>query len=882
MDPVKAVIDRLKNESRDSDAAYCDSLLKSGEFAIKHTTAVLLAAISDTEEGKKLRYRYVYRLLRADGLGDWSRVLGELLVGPTLAMLNSRFGRTPHGEALTRLVKRLDARIDEDSWALEAVTSIRSALEFLGEEHVASKNRSHAARFLEFVHQFPLLRNKMDAHGAPTANQKGEMATRLRDGISAVLHNLPTLQLPIVYLQAPRASSSNRMKALDVVGDSSEEVTLKINERADKPYQEGLHLVIKHEDNLELEPIELLRVDSELRDCFYANGAFNDDRQISEFLAYGSAKRKKFDVRGWSATPIGLPASLTAGRRNFSLDSNGTIHNLPDRETGYISRSSLESEIREQLTARNRHILTLKGMGGVGKTSLALETAWQVSQNRMFDVVVWASARDLDLGEGSSRIVRPEVTTFEDLALLNRQLFAQIGNVGDEPAVEWFKSCLASDSNGSVLWILDNFETMHDPVGVFRQIDSCLGSENRVLITTRHRDYQGDYQIPVAGMEKEEFERLVAECCIRNNLRLNSKRIEQLYIDCDGHPYIAVIYLAELRDNPQANISRVLSHEDVLRDLLERTYSRLNDDSRRLFMLLCSFKSVVSLLAVRLAYSLSTSATQDVGESLKFLGDSSLIKVRVATDGEQYVEVPPTARIFGHQKYSSSDEQLLIKEMSEVLQLFGVTTMDHLTRADHSSALTRRLESFWNHVQDEPNLENRVKYLDLVKLAARTHPSLWNNLAMYYKNSGDLRSAISSWRSLIESGNDDPDTWRRLYLLYRDTGEKHNMHHASVQGLVRFPEHYFAQEKLVVTIATQINTYVRDNRELSALERYSLVQPVVDTMENNLGACSANALGALASLHRKLKNDKRARDVAKLGLDIDPDDEYCRRFLNMS
>jgi tetratricopeptide (TPR) repeat protein len=423
---------------------------------------------------------------------------------------------------------------------------------------------------------------------------------------------------------------------------------------------------------------------------------------------------------------------------------------------------------------------------------------------------------------------------------------------------------------------------MHDPVGVFRQIDSCLGSENRVLITTRHRDYQGDYQIPVAGMEKEEFERLVAECCIRNNLRLNSKRIKQLYLDCDGHPYIAVIYLAELRDNPQANISRVLSHEDVLRDLLERTYSRLNDDSRRLFMLLCSFKSVVSLLAVRLAYSLSKSATQDVGESLKFLGDSSLIKVRVATDGEQYVEVPPTARIFGHQKYSSSDEQLLIKEMSDVLQLFGVTTMDHLTRADHSSALTRRLESFWNHVQDEPNLENRVKYLDLVKLAARTHPSLWNNLAMYYKNSGDLRSAISSWRSLIESGNDDPDTWRRLYLLYRDTGEKHNMHHASVQGLVRFPEHYFAQEKLVVTIATQINTYVRDNRELSALERYSLVQPVVDTMENNLGACSANALGALASLHRKLKNDKRARDVAKLGLDIDPDDEYCRRFLNMS
>lgn len=881
MDPVKAIVERLKIESRDSDAAYCDSLLKSGEFAIKHTTAVLLAAIPDTEEAKKLKYRYVYRLLRADGLGDWSRVLGELLVGPTLTVLNSRLGRTRHGESLTRLVKKLDSHADGDSWAFDVVTSIRSAMDLLEEEHAASRNRLHAARMLEFFNQFPRLRNKMDAHGAPTAIQKGEMARLLKDGIWAVLNNLPTLQLPIVYLQASRASETRRMRVLDVIGYTSDKVATKVNDRADKPYREGLHLVIESKDDLELEPIDLLRVDDGLRDCFYANGAFNEDRLTSEFLAYGAAKRKKFNVSGWSGTPTGLPPSLTAGSRNFSLDENGSIHNLPERDTGYISRSSLESEIHNQLTARNRHIITLKGMGGVGKTSLALETAWQVSQNRVFDVVVWASARDLDLNDRSSRMVRPEVTTFEDLAQLNRQLFAQLGSVGNEPATEWFKSCLSSDSNGSVLWILDNFETMHDPAAVFGQIDRCLGSGNRVLITTRHRDYQGDYQIPVAGMEKEEFSRLVTERCNRTNLSLNSRRIEQLYTECDGHPYIAVMYLAELREDPQARISKILSREELLRDLLERTYARLDDDSRRVFMLLCSFKSVVSLLAVRLAYSLSESASQDVAESLRILGDCSLVKIREAADGEQYVEVPPTARVFGHQKYSSSDEQLLIKEMSEVLQLFGVTTSDHLSRADQSSAHTRRLEGFWSQVRNQLDPDTRLKYLNLVKLAARTHSSLWRKLADYYKSIGDSQSAISCWRSLIESGNDDPDTWRKLFFLYKDLGEGYQMHHANVQGLVRFPEYYFAQDRLVVTIATQINSYVRDNRELSSLERFSLVQPIVDAMEQRIDECDANALGALAPLYRKLGNDKRANEVAKLGLEIDPDDVYCRRFLNL-
>src|SRR5438445_12689803 len=75
----------------------------------KLVTAGLVAAIDDDRE--RHRYGQVYRLVRADGLGDWPQVLDELLVGPT----------SQHLLAAARIEQRdLTQRLSRGNWQFDA------------------------------------------------------------------------------------------------------------------------------------------------------------------------------------------------------------------------------------------------------------------------------------------------------------------------------------------------------------------------------------------------------------------------------------------------------------------------------------------------------------------------------------------------------------------------------------------------------------------------------------------------------------------------------------------------------------------------------------------------------------------------------------------
>ena len=59
------------------------------------------------------------------------------------------------------------------------------------------------------------------------------------------------------------------------------------------------------------------------------------------------------------------------------------------------------------------------------------------------------------------------------------------------------------------MFVLDNFETVQNPADVFAWIDTHVRPPNKVLITTRIRDFQGDYAIPIGGMNEEQARALV-------------------------------------------------------------------------------------------------------------------------------------------------------------------------------------------------------------------------------------------------------------------------------------------------------------------------------------------------------------------------------------
>jgi len=78
--------ERLESSKNDSDTAYFMDLMLAGEQLTKLVTLGILACITD--DSKRHRYSQEHRLLRADGIGEWSSVIDEILAGPSSQYFN--------------------------------------------------------------------------------------------------------------------------------------------------------------------------------------------------------------------------------------------------------------------------------------------------------------------------------------------------------------------------------------------------------------------------------------------------------------------------------------------------------------------------------------------------------------------------------------------------------------------------------------------------------------------------------------------------------------------------------------------------------------------------------------------------------------------------
>jgi hypothetical protein len=60
-----------------------------------------------------------------------------------------------------------------------------------------------------------------------------------------------------------------------------------------------------------------------------------------------------------------------------------------------------------------------------------------------------------------------------------------------------------------MLFVFDNFETVQNPIELFTFIDTYIRLPNKVLITTRHREFKGNYSVEVGGMTEHQCDELV-------------------------------------------------------------------------------------------------------------------------------------------------------------------------------------------------------------------------------------------------------------------------------------------------------------------------------------------------------------------------------------
>src|SRR5689334_16574739 len=77
---IDQVLTRADAAKSDSDFTYFFSLLLAAEALAKSVVLGMVAAIAEDKD--RNRYRLEHALVRADGIGEWGRVLEDALTGP--------------------------------------------------------------------------------------------------------------------------------------------------------------------------------------------------------------------------------------------------------------------------------------------------------------------------------------------------------------------------------------------------------------------------------------------------------------------------------------------------------------------------------------------------------------------------------------------------------------------------------------------------------------------------------------------------------------------------------------------------------------------------------------------------------------------------------
>jgi hypothetical protein len=750
--PFEKMWDRINIDRQDSDTTLGLSLLYFGEMIVKTVGVGLIAAIQDDRE--RSRYSQMYRLVRADGIGEWASTIEEILTGPTLQSLSNAAK-----EERSQLFERVAS-----GWQYQAVHLMHKCIEIVEPDSERLPTKVDARRWLS---DFAKLRNATRGHGAAYSEMYSRICVPLEESLRIFTENFRLFQRPWAYLYR-NLSGKYRVTKLSQSADEFDDY--KKSHSSQIVLNDGLYIWFDHPVK-----VDLMFSTVDAVDFLFPNGKFTERK--FETISYITGLKSDENSTPYLKPSTQLPSSETQGYKNLNIQGN-VFSNLPPKQTGYIQRTTLEKELKQALLNDRHPVVTLVGRGGIGKTWLTLNVLYDVATLNRFTFILWFSARDIDLLPEGPKTVAPHVLTTPEIAQEFSNLLEPHGyREKGFDAVKFLSETMTKSLDGSVLFVFDNFETVRAPIELFNWIDTYVRLPNKVLITTRYREFKGDYPIEVLGMTESESEELIQTTAqsleIAHLLTENYK--SELYQESNGHPYVMKVLLGEVaKAGKIVRVERIVAtRDDILDALFERTFSGLSPVARRVFLTMCNWRSSIPVLALEAVLLRPTNELMDVENAVEELGRSSFVELTTSSeDNELFATVPLAASVFGKKKLSTYPMKSAIESDLQLLHAFGAAQ-----QSDINKGVAPRIEKLYKFIAErisssQTTIEDSLPVLEFV---ARKFPRAWLLLAKLYqeidyKNADKAKDCI---RRYIETSPKDQGelclAWQELAQLCNQT-----------------------------------------------------------------------------------------------------------------
>jgi len=337
-------------------------------------------------------------------------------------------------------------------------------------------------------------------------------------------------------------------------------------------------------------------------------------------------------------------------------------HNLPSRRE-FIGREAEKARVHEALCSRYP-LTSIDGIGGIGKTVLALEVAHEcLHANRgngptddiaTFDGLVWTTAKDRDL------------TLNALLDVVARTL--EYPGIAQQPLAEKRDAVRKLLQGKPYLLIVDNFETITDE-GV-RDFLLELPEPSKALITTREQKLRQVWAISLKGMKESEALALIHSEGRRLGLasleRVEDHVLSHLYQATGGAPLAIKWAIGQIKQRGQS-LDTVLGalHEargDIFDNIFTRSWDLLPTSGRQVLVVMPLFATSASREAIEAASDVHHFV---LDEALGQLVEMSLVDATDELDlARRRYSVHPLTRAFAAAKLEGEPKTRAYERMA--------------------------------------------------------------------------------------------------------------------------------------------------------------------------------------------------------------------------
>ncbi len=390
----------------------------------------------------------------------------------------------------------------------------------------------------------------------------------------------------------------------------------------------------------------------------WKRGYIPNDMQRLEYLAAYCQRQGRVD-RNWGRrflTQGGYPASEAVLDRLFPPAPAATgeremprvYHNLPPRYGEFIGREAEVARVLEWVQTSRWPLASIEGMGGIGKTSLAIEVAHRCLPGsyqaiaQPFEAVVWTSARD-----------------YADFNLRLDHLLDTITRVLDYPHLAQLppeQKIGAVDKllrSHRTLVLADNLETVTD-LALVKFLEQ-IPEPSLALVTTRYKQLRRVWDIPLYGLKDEETLTLIRRHSHRIGLEVvagaDDDTLQRLAAATGNNPKAVELSLGLIKQKglPFHTVVDELYHasqvvSEVFDYIFAEAWKLLDDETRRVLLAMSIFVSSASRAALS---AVARVADFNFYQAIEELVGMSLLEASEALDvSQQRYWLHPLTQIF--------------------------------------------------------------------------------------------------------------------------------------------------------------------------------------------------------------------------------------------